>query len=187
MKVVVALLTLATAGSAMAQSTGASETGIRYNEVGVGYASLAVSGQTFQGYSLYGSALVEKNFIIDATYANVSKSSNSVSNTGLNVGYRIGVAPNVDAGVKVGYISGTAGGTTQSSYVVGGFVNAQLTPEWVLGGNVSYTGLDTTKYFYTASLGYHITENITARGSVRGGSGGTANTTTYIASVGYNF
>jgi hypothetical protein len=186
MKLVVAALTLATAGSAMAQSSGVSETGIRYNEVGVGYASLAASGTTLQGYTLNASALVEKNFVIDATYANLSKSSYSISDTGLNVGYRIGVAPNVDAGVKVGYVSGTAGGTTESSYVVGGFVNAQLTPEWVLGGNVLYTGLANTNYFYTASLGYHITENITARGSIRGSSGN-GTTTTYVASVGYNF
>lgn len=185
MKLVVAALTLAAAGSAMAQSSGVSETGIRYNEVGVGYASLAVSGTTLQGYTLNASALVEKNFVIDATYANVSKASNSLSSTGLNVGYRIGVAPNVDAGVKVGYIS-TGGDSSESSYAVGGFVNAQLTPELVLGGNVSYTGLANTDYFYTASLGYHITENITARGSIRGSSG-TSTTTTYIASVGYNF
>jgi len=185
MKLVVAVLTLATAGSAMAQSSGVSETGIRYNEVGVGYASLAVSGTTYQGYSLNGSALVEKNFLIDATYADVSKSSTSISSTGLNVGYRMGVAPNVDAGVKVGYIS-TSSNQSESSYVVGGFVNAQLSPDVFLGANVSYTGLANTDYFYTASLGYHVTENITARGSIRGSSG-TSTTTTYIASVGYNF
>ena len=185
MKLVVAVLTLATAASSMAQGAGVSETGIRYNEVGVGYASLATSGTTLQGYTLIGSALVEKNFLIDASYTNVSKSSNSISSTGLNVGYRMGVAPNVDAGVKVGYISSSSN-TSDSSYVVGGFVNAQLSPDVVLGANVSYTGLANTNYFYTASLGYHITENIIARGSIRGGSGNST-TTTYIASVGYNF
>jgi hypothetical protein len=185
MKLVVAALTLVAAASSMAQSSGVSETGIRYNEVGVGYASLAVSGTTLQGYSLNGSALIEKNFLIDATYANLSKSSNSISSTGLNVGYRIGVASNVDAGIKVGYIS-TNSTESESSYVVGGFVSAQLSPDVVLGANLSYTGLANTNYFYTASLGYHITENIMARGSIRGSSGN-GTTTTYIASVGYNF
>jgi hypothetical protein len=185
MKLVVAVLTLAAAGSVMAQSSGISETGIRYNEVGVGYSSVSVSGSTLQGYTLFGSALVEKNFLIDANYGSVSKSSTEISTTGLNVGYRMGVAPNVDAGVKVGYIS-YGGDLSDSSYAVGGFANAQLTPELVLGGSVSYTGLSSTNYFYAASLGYYITENITARGSIRGSSGDLSSTT-YTASVGYNF
>lgn len=185
MRLVASLITVILSSGAMAETAGVSETGIRYNEVGVGYSSVSVSGSTLQGYTLFGSALVEKNFIIDANYGSVSKASTEITSTGLNVGYRLGIAPNVDAGVKVGYVS-YGGDLSDSSYVVGGFANAQLTPDLVLGGNISYTGLSSTNYFYSASLGYHVTENITARGSIRGSSGDLSSTT-YTASVGYNF
>jgi len=168
-----------------AQQAGTSETGIRYNEVSVGYNSASVSGSTLQGYTVMGSALLEQNFTVDASYTDVSKTGTSISSTALNVGYRMGVASNVDVGVKLGYID-QGGGSPESSYVVSAGVGAVVAPNVVLSGNVSYTGLTSTEYLYGAGLAYYLTENTTIRGSVRASSG-TVDTTTYALSVGYNF
>lgn len=185
MKKIITLATLFLTGTAMAQQAGTSETGIRYNEVSVAYNSASAVGETLQGYTVMGSALLDQNYTVDVAYTDVSTTGSSISSTAFNVGYRMGIASNVDLGVKLGYID-QGGDNPQSSYVVGVGIGAVVAPNVVLSGTASYTGLSSTEYLYGAAIAYYLTENTTIRGSVRASSG-TFDTTTYSLGVGYNF
>jgi hypothetical protein len=185
MKLIIALIAMFLANFASAQSAGTSETGIRYNEIGIGYNSVSVSGTTLTGYSVGASALVEKNILLNASYENVSKSSNSITNTSVGVGYRFGIASNVDASARVGYFS-AGGDLSENSYIVGGGIDALVAPNLSIAGNVSYSGLGSGTYFYSGTVGYYVTEAATLKASVRRSTGDFA-TTTYLLSAGYNF
>lgn len=185
MKKLAAIALLVATGSATAQSAGVSETGIRYNELYAGYESLSNSSITMTGYTIGGSALIDKNIIIDASYADVAKKTTKSHSTVAGIGYRLGIAPNTDVYAKIGYIS-TGGVTSDSSYLLTGGARGMLTPDLELTGQLTYSGLKAASFYYGASLGYYLTESLTLRGQIRADNA-TKSNTTYILSVGYNF
>lgn len=185
MKAAISLVSILLTPIVFAQTQGVSETGIRYNEVSVGYERFSVSSATLTGYSVGATALLEKNIILGAIYSDVSKSSNSVTSTDLSVGYRLGIAGNVDAVVRAGYL-GAGGNNTDSSYSVGAGINALVAPSFVLGGGIGYTGLGSGTFLYTGSASYYVTDNVTLRGAIRR-SAGDLTSTTYSLAAGYNF
>lgn len=190
MKKIIAFAALFVTGSAMADSAGTSETGIRYNEVSVGYFANEVSANTnhdLTGYQVAGSLLINKDFIIDASYSDQSGDGLSGTMSSLNVGYRMAVSSNADVVFKLGYTgTDSSSSGSDSSYVIGAGAAVMLTPEVQLAANAAYTGLKQTEYIYGASLGYYLTDTLTVRGLVRATSGD-YDTMTYMATIGYNF
>lgn len=168
--------------------SGVSETGLRYNEINVGYQSISNSDIRMNGYAIAGSTLFDKNVIIDASYSDLSKNTVKSSSSTVNIGYRLGVAQNADVYAKLGYISttGKGGAPSDSSYLLTGGARALLTPEVELAGYLSYSGLDNASVYYGGSLGYHLTENLSLRGQLRADNAAKSNTV-YILSVGYNY
>ncbi len=184
-KIVFGLLAGLIGCTAFAQENGVSETGIRYNEIYAGYQTLSNSSIRMNGYTIGGSALIDKNILVDAVYADVSKSTVKSQNTTVGIGYRLGVAQNTDVYAKLGYIN-VGGVTSDSSYLLTGGARGMLTPDVELTGQVTYSGLKNASLYYGVGLGYYLADNLTIRGQVRADNA-TKSNTTYVLTVGYNF
>jgi hypothetical protein len=71
-----ALLSSLVATNAIAQDSGVSETGIRYNHVGAGYARVTPDdGGSMSGYAINGGLLISKDIYLTGNYSAVSNSS----------------------------------------------------------------------------------------------------------------
>lgn len=104
MKKLIALSAL-TVLSATAFAENKTETGINYNEVGVGYVSqdVTTSGtkKIFTGYGINGSALVSENIYLLASYGSTNRTSSdgskiTLGQTSFGLGYRLPVSNDTD-------------------------------------------------------------------------------------------
>jgi hypothetical protein len=110
------LMTLAIAASTASFAQTKTETGLSYNQVGVGYVSVTstVSGKdyTFSGFGLGGSVLAGKNFLLSASTisanGDVAGTQITISQTSIGVGARAGIAAQTDVYGKISYIDAKA-------------------------------------------------------------------------------
>jgi len=81
MKNLASLLLLALSANAFANDGGITkDTGINYNEIGLGYFSIRIADSAdFNGYAVKGSTLITDNIYIDAAYASGSYSTNTMT------------------------------------------------------------------------------------------------------------
>ncbi len=132
----VILITLLAAVSApsFAQSSGATETGIRYNHVGVGYQNQNPSdASAITGYGVSGSYLFDQNAYVFGAYGMGSGSDFDVDNLSLGGGLRMGVAQNTDVVGELSYertaVKADDGKATFTGYKARGIVRTMLTPD----------------------------------------------------------
>ena len=176
--------TLATACAAgwaqSSQGPGYSDTGISYNEVGVGLGSAQVklAGQkyTFNGAGIGGSVLVGRNFVLGGTYTEVSKtiagSEVRSADTNLSLGYRVGIGANVDLVPAITALNNTSkvGSTSNTSqgYAAGISLRAALSPNWDASFGVSHVKYDglSADTATSVGVGYHLSRDLVLRGEL---------------------
>ncbi len=131
--VLIAMLAAASASS-FAQSSGATETGIRYNHIGVGYQNQKPSTDSaITGYGISGSYLFDQNAYVFGSYGMSSNTDYDVDNFSLGGGLRMGVAQNTDVVGELSYertgVKADGEKATFSGYKARGIVRTMLTPD----------------------------------------------------------
>jgi hypothetical protein len=159
---------------ASAQVSGLSETGISYNEIGIGY---GVEGDTTEDYKGFGvglSALVTKNIYVTGTVKNPSTPTVDSQQYFAGVGARTAIASNADLYGSVNYISGkytfTGGSLIVTGYSLATGVRAIIAPKVEGSLNLSYfdgkSRLESiTETRYGVGLGYQFTDQVIGRTS----------------------
>ncbi len=180
MKKLLALTSLALLSSTVF----AADSGIDYNEVSIGYASLEASPNTSSGYGIGGNFLFTENIFVNGSYFSVSKSSTTLTKTTGSLGYRMPIASNTDALVTLGYTNSSGGTLTQDTYPMSLGVRAAVSPEVDLGANVLYIS-DTAKNQsgFSGVAKYKMSNNLFISGEYRS----LTDTKFYIIGVGFKF
>jgi len=183
-KILFTLLSALSTSAVFAQDAGVSDTGIRYNQVGLGYTyASSTDNSSLTGYALDGRALVNKDIYVSANYTAVSKTDADISRYGVYAGYRLGIASNVDFFAEAGVVSvsykGTSETTSSTGYDIAAGVNAALTPDLQGSLKISYPQYgsnfsDLNKITFGGSLTYYVTKEIGASAIVSSNSTGTA-------------
>jgi hypothetical protein len=182
-KFALVLAALGLSTSVLALESGISETGISYNEVGVGYTSQSAnSGDntgTATGAVIGAQALITKNIF---TYGSYSMTSGTFagglgnvdsSDSLLGLGLRTAVASNVDVNLTASYLNtkssflGTTGYFT--GYATGATVRALVAPKLEANVGVSYYDVKNERFGsssgtqYRIGTGYQFSEKIIGR------------------------
>ena len=188
--------------SALALESGISETGLSYNEVGIGYTSRSAnSGNntgTATGSTIGAQALVTKNVF---TYGSYSMSSGTFVGLGnvdssaslVGLGLRAAVASNVDINLTASYLNskssflGVSG--IYTGYATGATLRALVAPKLEANVGISYYDTKNERFGtesgtqYRIGTGYQFSEKVMGRASYTTESGADG----YTVSVNYMF
>ena len=189
MKKLASLLLLSFSVAAFANDNLTKDTGINYNEIGLGYFSMRISDTDFNGYAVRGSALVTDHIFVEANYANGTNSSYTLTFTEANVGYRTPLGASTDGIASIGYTGFTlTDNDTSNGYNLKFGVISKLTDDFKLGGSYKYSNITNNDPFSTVTLDgqYNFTKSFYTNISYNSMSGG-ATAKYYILGVGYNF
>lgn len=188
--------------SAFALESGISETGLSYNEVGIGYISRSAnSGEntgTATGATISAQALVTKNIFAVGSYSMPSGTFGSLgkvdsSDYEAGLGLRAAVAANADINVIASYLNskssflGISG--IHTGYATGASVRALVAPKLEANIGVSYYDIKNERFGnesatqYRIGTGYQFSENILGRAGYITESGRDG----YTVSVNYLF
>ena len=194
-----ALLTLAGVANAqpVPKLSGTTDTGLSYNEVGMGYGSTTVTisnkDYTFSGLGFADKFLVHENFYIVGTHVAPSTSINGVSvditQTTFGGGARVKVASNTDAFVQYEYIDSKVAALSASEKTTGNGLTVGL--KTLLGPKVEggiYTGYVKLKDAESATsvgvgLGFRAADNFIVRASYSSAK----DSNSYTVSLNYAF
>jgi hypothetical protein len=182
-KMALVLAALALSTSSFALESGISETGLSYNEVGVGYTSTTTnSGTIFTGTSsgldVGGQALLTKNIFAFGSYGIPSGTYNIIGNVDstnyqAGLGLRAAVASNVDVNLTATYLNSKASflgiSNIYTGYATGASVRALITPK--LEANIGISYYDTkneragssSATQYRIGTGYQFSDKIMGR------------------------
>ena len=176
MKKIVLLLTFFGLTSlASAQVSGLSETGISYNEVGIGYAVEGDTNSDWKGLGVGISALVTKNIYVTGQVKNPSTPTVDSQQYMVGVGARTAVTSNTDLYASVNYFNGkytfTGGSAIVTGYSLTTGVRAIIAPK--VEGSLGLSYFDGKSRFessitetrYGVGLGYQFTEKVIGRTS----------------------
>ena len=191
MKNLASLLLLALSANAFANDGGITkDTGINYNEIGLGYFSIRVSdAYDFNGYAVKGSALITDNIYIDASYASGSYSSNTITLSEANLGYRFPIGASTDGIASIGYTGVTFTDEDSSNgYNIKFGVISKLTDDFKISGSYKYSNISNNDPYNTGTLDaqYNLTKSFYTNISYNSMSGGST-AKYYMLGVGYNF
>jgi len=171
MKIKLAVLTVlavATCVSSFAQTK--TDTGLSYNQVGIGYVSVTstVSGKdyTFSGFGLGGSFLAGKNILLNATTlsanGDVLGTSVNISQTTVGVGARMPIAAQTDLYGAISYIDaktaalGSSNSDNGSGFTIG--IKTLMAPR--LAGSIFAGQSKLSKSDSSSSFGLGLDYNI---------------------------
>ena len=190
MKKLASLLLLSFSVAAFANDGVTKDTGINYNEIGLGYFSIRISdAYDFNGYVVKSSLLVTDNVFIDGAYANADYSGNNMTLTEVNLGYRHPIAASTDAIGTIGYSGSTFTGESSSNgYSIKFGLNSKLTDDFKLAGSYKYSNVSNNDPYSTGALEaqYNLTKSFYTNLGYYSMSGG-ATAKYYMLGVGYNF
>lgn len=190
MKKLASLLLLSFSVTAFANENATKDTGINYNEIGLGYFSMRLNdAYNFNGYAIKGSALVNDHIFIEANYANGANSGNTLTMTEANVGYRMPIGASTDGIASIGYTGYTFTDEDASNgYNVKFGVISKLSDDFKIGGFFKYTKVSNSDSYNTGTLDaqYNLTKSFYTNISYNAMSGG-ATAKFYVLGVGYNF
>ena len=178
---VLALVGLTT--SAFALESGISETGISYNEVGIGYISSTSStgssdDGTSSGFGIGGQALLSKNIFAFGSYSIPSGTFGSLGNVDTTdyqagLGLRAAVAANTDFNLSATYLNTKASflgiSGIYTGYATSASFRALVAPKLEASIGVSYYDTKNERFGsssgtqYRIGTGYRFSENIMGR------------------------
>ncbi len=192
---VLAMLGLTTSASAL--ESGISETGLSYNEVGVGYGVEGDTGGDYKGLGVGVNALLTKNIYFYGQFKNPSSTETTTNldtqQYSTSLGFRTAIASNADFYTSVGYYNGkfsfTGGSIIATGYTLATGVRAIVAPKVEASLNLSYVDgknrLETfTETRYGVGLGYQFTDNVIGRTSYYNTTNSLSG---YSVSLGYMF
>ena len=171
-KIALVLAMLGLTTSAFALESGISETGLSYNEVGIGY---GVEGDTTEDYKGFGvgiSALVTKNIYVTGQVKNPSTPTVDSQQYMAGVGARTAITSNADLYASVNYLNGkytfTGGSLIVTGYSLATGVRAIIAPKVEGSLNLSYFDgknriESITETRYGVGLGYQFTDKVIGR------------------------
>jgi opacity protein-like surface antigen len=151
----------------------------RWDSVSASYQSVDVESQTFTGFGIAGSKLLDDNFFVTAGYRSVSddiRVSNESVEVDLNalsvgLGYRQPISQNTDVFGVVSYedmeVEGSYQGYSQSNsdngYGLQVGVRSMLTEQFELGASLQYIDIaDDSATAFAVSALYNFTEQFSA-------------------------
>lgn len=173
------LLALAATVSVSTFAQTKTETGLNYNQVGLGYASVTstVSNKdyTFSGFGVGGSVLVGSNFLLSANTlsanGDVAATQVTISQTNISVGARAGLGAQTDVYGNVSYIDakaaalGSSVGDNGYGFTVG--VKTLIAPSFtgsVFVGQSKLSKSDSSTSF-GAGLDFNVAPNVLVGGA----------------------
>ncbi len=201
-KFALVLAALGLGSSAFALESGISETGLSYNEVGVGYVSSTTNSGDFpgtsSGFNVGGQALITKNIFGFGSYAAPSGTYGALGNVDTSdyqagLGLRTAVANNVDINLSATYLNtknsflGISG--IYTGYATSASLRALVAPKLEANLGISYYDTKNERLGsssgtqYRIGTGYQFAEKIMGRASYVTESGGNG----YSVSLSYKF
>lgn len=182
-KFALVLAALGLSTSAFALESGISETGLSYNEVGIGYiSSTSTSGGsddgTSAGFGIGGSALLSKNIFAFGSYSIPSGTFGTLGNVDTTdyqagLGLRAAVAANADFNLSATYLntktsfSGVSG--IYTGYATNASIRALVAPKLEASIGVGYYDVKNERFGsgsgtqYRVGAGYRFSEKIMGR------------------------
>jgi hypothetical protein len=160
--------TIAISTASFAQTR--TDTGLSYNQVGVGYFSMTTTSSgkdyTFSGLGLGGSVLAGKNLLLSASTisvnGDVSGKNVTVSETDIGIGARAGIAAQTDVFGKIYFIDGKGEATgfnyTDTGYGVTVGVKTLIAPS--VTGSVFAGQSKMSKSDSSSSFGFGLDYNL---------------------------
>jgi len=162
----------------------AADSGIDYNEISAGYASMDLDSITYTGYGISAAYLLTENFFVLGSYGSLEKSPTTIASTSGAVGYRMPLATSTDLVATIGYGYTTITSQAhQDSYPMSLGVRSAVTPEIDLGANLIYVESDDAQSGFGASIKYKINSNMFVRGDYKS----LTDSTQYSIGVGFKF
>ena len=175
-KIALVLAVLGLSSSAYALESGLSETGISYNEVGVGYGVEGDVGGDYKGFGIGVSTLLAKNLYFNGQFKNPSSTETTTNldtqQYTTSLGFRTAITSNADLYASAGYYNGkfsfTGGSIIATGYVLATGIRAIVLPKVEASLNLSYAdGKNRLESFsetrYRVGLGYQFTDKIIGR------------------------
>ena len=171
-KIALVLAMLGLTTSAFALESGISETGLSYNEVGIGYSVEGDPDSDIKGMGIGITALLTKNIYV---FGNAKNPSSAVWDTQqyiAGVGVRTAITSNADLYASISSVSSKFSSTTVSvitsgtSFATG--VRAIIAPKVEASLGLSYFDgsnrfLSVTETRYGVGLGYQLTDKVIGR------------------------
>ena len=177
-KIALILAILGLTTSAFALESGISETGLSYNEVGVGYGVEGDIGGDYKGFGVGVNALLTKNIYFYGQFKNPSSTETTTNldtqQYSTSLGFRTAIASNADLYTSVGYYNGkfsfTGGSIIVTGYSLATGIRAIIAPKVEGSLNLSYFDgksrlENTTETRYGVGLGYQFTDKVIGRTS----------------------
>ena len=171
-KIVLVLALVGLTTSAFALESGISETGISYNEIGIGYGVEGDTTEDYKGFGVGVSALVTKNIYVTGQIKNPSTPTLETQQYMAGVGARTAITSNADLYASVNYINGkytfSSGSVIVTGYSLATGVRAIIAPKVEGSLNLSYFDgknrfESITETRYGVGLGYHFTDKVIGR------------------------
>jgi hypothetical protein len=191
------LLALAATASMSSFAQTKTETGLAYNQVGAGYASMTTTvsskDYTFSGFGVGGTVLVGSNFLLSGSTLSATGDVGSVkltiSQTNLSAGARFGVAAQTDVYGYVSYLDAKVAAldaaVSDNGYGFTAGVKTMLAPGFtasVFAGQSKLSKSDSSTSF-GAGLDFNVAPNVVVGGSYVSGK----DTRQFNVTVGYQF